>query len=192
VRIVHPFSHKLYTHVHRNSPEPKPSDDSAATEAPLVSQTLLAPLTLLSTHLAYLVSSLSQTSFTTLYRRISANLAEYILNRQILFRGTFDSAECRTILAECELFVETCHSALASGGGLPGGRARVETPWGKLLQAGRLVGLEGDVWDKVVDATFGTYSQEDWEGVVRDATGYSELSRDAVGDILCRRDDSLA
>lgn len=178
--------------MHRSTTEPSVTEDPPTPEAPLISQTLLAPLTLLSTHLTYLISSLSQTSFTALYRRISANLSEHISHRQILFRGTFNSVEGRTILAECNLFIETCHGALAGGGGLPGGRARVEAPWGKLVQAGRLVALEGDVWEKVVDATFGVCNHEEWEGVMRDTTGHSELSRDAVGNILRRRDDCLA
>ncbi|KAF5356120.1 hypothetical protein D9756_004054 [Leucocoprinus leucothites] len=183
---------QLKAHFSTSSPDPNLSEDPSTPEAPLISQTLLAPLTLFSTHLAYLLSTLSQTSFTALYRRISANLAEHILHRQILFRGTFGVPEGRTILAECELFVETCNGALAGAGGLPGGKARVEAPWGKLLQAGRLVALEGDVWDKIVNVTFGVSSQEDWEEVMRSVTGYSELSRDSVGNVLRRRDDCLA
>jgi len=72
------------------------------------------------------LSTLSQTTFTALYRRISANLSEHILHRQILFRGTFNAAEGRAILAECELFLGTCNAALA--GSLPGGKVRVEAP----------------------------------------------------------------
>lgn len=72
---------------------------------------------------------------------------------------------------------------------MPGGRTRVEAPWLKLLQAARLVGLEGDIWDKIVTSTFGAKSQEEWEGIMRSATGHSELSRDVVGRVLrCRED----
>ncbi|KXN81133.1 RAD50-interacting protein 1 [Leucoagaricus sp. SymC.cos] len=173
-------------------PNPSSPDSSMSPESPLISQTLLAPLTLLSTHLTYLLSTLSQTSFTALYRRISTGLSEHILHRQILFRGSFEANEGRIILAECELFVETCQGVLINGGGFPGGRARVEAPWAKLLQAGRLVGLEGDVWEKVVDTTFGVASQEEWDELMRTVTGYSELSRESVGNILRRRDDCLA
>lgn len=73
--------------------------------------------------------------------------------------------------------------------GLPGGRGRVEAPWGKLLQAGRLIGLEGEVWDKVVHTTLGTLGEDQWEKNMRGMTGYSELSKDVVERILrCRED----
>jgi hypothetical protein len=81
---------------------------------------------------------------------------------------------------------------MSGGQGLPGGRGRVEAPWAKLLQAGRLIGLEGEVCDKVVRSTLGTLSEEQWEANMRDVTGYSELSKDAVGRILhCREDCSF-
>lgn len=181
-------------YIPRSNPDSNPSSDTNSPEAPLISQTLLAPLTLLSTYLSFLLSTLSQTSFTALYRRIATHLAEHILHRQILFRGTFDVSEGRRILAECELWVETCQGAVSGGGhgGLPGGRGRVEAPWGKLLQAGRLVGLEGDVWEKIVDSTFGVSTQAEWEEMMRNTTGFSELSREVVGRILRCRDDCLA
>jgi len=173
-----------HIHTHTSSPDP---NTSTVAEAPLIFQTLLAPLSLLSTYLSYLLSTLSQTTFTALYRRVSANLSEHILHRQILFRGTFNAAEGRTILAECELFLETCSAALA--GSLPGGKVRVEAPWGKLLQAGRLVALEGDLWDEVLDSTFGTSDQEEWKETMRTITSYSDLSRETVKNILRRRND---
>jgi len=175
------------SHVHIRSSSPDPNTSIVA-EAPLISQTLLPPLSLLSTYLSYLSSTLSQTTSTVLYRRISTNLSEHILHRQILFRGTFDAAEGRAILAECELFLETCKTALA--GILPGGKIRVEAPWGKLLQAGRLVALEGDLWVGVVDSTFGTSDQEEeWKKTMRTVTSYSDLSRETVKTILRRRND---
>ncbi|KAJ3570874.1 hypothetical protein NP233_g4116 [Leucocoprinus birnbaumii] len=183
---------QLKPHFSTSVPDPNASEGSQTPQAPLISQTLLAPLTILSTHLTYLLSTLSQTSFTALYRRISTSLSEHILHRQILFRGTLDVAEGRTILAECEMFVETCNGALTGAGGLPGGKARVEAPWAKLLQAGRLIALDGDLWDKVVDSTFGTASQDEWGEVMRTSTGHSELSRDTVRNVLRRRDDCHA
>lgn len=65
----------------------------------------------------------------------------------------------------------------------------MEAPWGKLLQAARLVGLENDTWEKTIDSTFGGLGQGGWEEIMRDVTGYSELSRDVVGRILRRRED---
>ncbi|KAL9715938.1 hypothetical protein Ac2012v2_000382 [Leucoagaricus gongylophorus] len=176
-----------HTHTHSGSPDPNTSKDFLVSEVPLISQTLLAPLSLLSTYLSYLLSTFSLTTFTALYRRISTNLSEHILHRQILFRGTFNATEGRVILAECELFLETCNAALA--GGLPGGKVRVEAPWSKLLQAGRLVALEGDLWDEVVNSTFDASDQEEWEEIMHTVTGHSDLSRETVGNILRRRND---
>ncbi|KAF8993873.1 RINT-1 family protein [Hymenopellis radicata] len=151
-----------------------------------VSQTLLAPIALLSTHLAYIRSTVPVTSLTSLYRRIATRLSEHIMQRQILYRGNVSLTEAKYIHAECELWVETSHGALA--GALGGGRNRVESPWSKLLEAGRLIAAEGDSWTKAVDSTFGTaVSEGDWETHIVDVTGYSELSREEVGRILRRR-----
>ncbi|KAJ6626859.1 TIP-1 family-domain-containing protein [Mycena sp. CBHHK59/15] len=159
----------------------QPVDDIA------LSQTLLGPISLLSSHLTFLRPTLPQTAVTGLYRRITARLAEHILQRQILYRGHISGQEGKAICAECELWVETCHSGL--GGALSGGRNRVEAPWLKLLQAARLVGLEGETWGMVVHVTFGTQSEEEWEDVMMDVTGLNEVSRDEVQRILKSRVD---
>lgn len=124
---------------------------------------------------------------TTLYRRVATRLAEHILQRQILYRGHISGREGKSIHAECELWVETCQSGL--GGALSGGRNRVEAPWLKLLQAGRLVGLEGKSWETVCRVTFGTQSQEEWEDLMLEVAGASEIPRDEVQRILKSRDD---
>jgi hypothetical protein len=124
---------------------------------------------------------------TVLYRRIAARLAEHILQRQILYRGHISSLEGRAIHAECELWVETCQSGL--GGALSGGRNRVEAPWLKLLQAGRLIGLEGESWETVGRVTFGAQDQAEWEDLMLNTTGTSELPREEVQRILKSRDD---
>ncbi len=84
--------------------------------------------------------------------------------------------------------IETCQGAV--GGGLPGGRTRVEAPWLKLLQAARLVALEGDLWDGITNSD--STSQEEWEDIMRNVTGHSELSRGVVERILRCREDYLA
>ncbi|KAJ7124750.1 TIP-1 family-domain-containing protein [Mycena crocata] len=164
------------------SPNPNQVLDDMA-----LSQTLLGPISLLSAHLTYLRTTLPQTIMTVLYRRIAARLAEHILQRQILYRGHFNGQDGKLIHAECELWVETCHSGL--GGALSGGRNRVEAPWLKLLQAGRLVGLEGKSWESVGRLTFGTQGQEEWEEFMVEVTGASEISREQVQRILKSRDD---
>ncbi|GLB36487.1 putative RINT-1 / TIP-1 family protein [Lyophyllum shimeji] len=152
-----------------------------------VSQTLLAPIALLSSHLTFLRATMPQAILTTLYRRIAARLAEHILQRQIIFRGHFDLREGKNIRAECELWVETCRAAL--GGGLPGGRARVEAPWTKLLQAASLASAEGDTWAAIVEVTFGTQDDDEWELAMTPAVGALELGREEVARILRRRED---
>lgn len=124
---------------------------------------------------------------TTLYRRIVSRLAEHILQRQIIYRGRFDLREGKGIRAECQLWVETCQAAL--GGGLGGGRARIEAPWTKLLQAGSLASIEGDVLANIVDVTFGPQSDDEWDRTVTQIVGSLELSRDEVVRTLRRRQD---
>ncbi|KIY65897.1 hypothetical protein CYLTODRAFT_378693 [Cylindrobasidium torrendii FP15055 ss-10] len=148
-----------------------------------VPQTLLAPIGLLSTHLSYLRSILPLPSANALYRRIAARLADHIMQRQILYRGTISLGEAKEIRAECELWVETCNAALS--GALGGGRGRVEAPWAKLLQASRVLALEGELWDRLVRATM--RASDEWEDVVTEITGFNDLGREDVDRILRRR-----
>ncbi|KAJ6501627.1 TIP-1 family-domain-containing protein [Mycena vitilis] len=165
---------------------PNPNRQTAPDELAL-SQSLLGPLALLSTHLTFLRTTLPQTTMTALYRRIAAHLAEHILQRQILYRGHISILEGRAIHAECELWAETSQTGL--GGALSGGRNRVMAPWLKLLQAGRLVGLEGEPWERVGHIAFGTHDEAEWEDVMLEITGTSELPREEVQRILKCRDD---
>ncbi|KAJ7596730.1 TIP-1 family-domain-containing protein [Mycena floridula] len=163
------------------NPNTANDDDSEA-----VSQTLLPTLGLLSTHLTYLRASLSRTIVTRLYRRIAARLSEHVLQRQILYRGNVTAQEGRNILAECELWVETCHGGL--GGALGGGRNRLEAPWLRLLEAGRLIGADRETWDKAAEATFGAKNEEDWGSAMVEIVGFNEISREEVGRLLRRRE----
>jgi len=164
------------------NPNAAPADDLA------VSQTLLGPIALLSSHLTYLRTNLPQTTLTALYRRIAGRLSDHILQREILYRGHIDLREGKATQAECELWVETSRAAL--GGTLSGGRNRVEAPWLKLLQAGRLVGAVGESWEKLVDATFGPQSQEEWESVIVAAVGFNEMTREETQRILRIRNNN--
>ncbi|KAF6766515.1 RINT-1 family protein, partial [Ephemerocybe angulata] len=163
------------------------STANASEDGIALSQTLLGPIALLSSHLAFLRLTLPLITLTSLYRRIAGRLSEHILQRQILYRGNFSKHEGTTLQAECELWVETCHTALA--GVLGGGRKRVESPWTKLLQAGRLVGADESAWDTITQATFGMESEEDWEKVMMETTGLAEMGREDVSRLLRRRDD---
>ncbi|PSR80710.1 hypothetical protein PHLCEN_2v6626 [Hermanssonia centrifuga] len=148
--------------------------------------TLLGPIALLSSHLTYLQSSLPQATVTTLYRRIASHLATHILQRAIMYRGCarISPQEGKTIMTECELWVETCRHALSRSSG------RAEAPWRPLLQAGRIVGAQGDSWRRIVDATLGRTTDQDWETVMLDAVGLAELSREDVSQAVKARADS--
>ncbi|KAF9458336.1 TIP-1 family-domain-containing protein [Collybia nuda] len=159
-----------------------PSDDIS------LSQTLLAPVALLSSHLTFLRTTLPQSTLTNLYRRIVARLSEHILQRQLIYRGQFEQHEARKILAECELWARTCHGALH--GGLGGGHERVDGPWRKLIQAAKVAGAEGESFSAIADATFGSLTDEQWETSMIQITGNVEMGRAETMSILKRRSDS--
>ena len=128
-----------------------------------------------------------------LYRKITARISNGILQRMIVQRGPggISVKEGRAIATECELWLETSKAALSCGGG--GGRvvARlVEGPWKRLVEAGRLLALQGSEWDRVRALTFGTSRDEDWEQGILEIVGFSELRRDEVQTVLRTRVDS--
>lgn len=157
---------------------------SAAYPDIVLAPTLVAPIALLSSQLTLLQSTLPRMIATALYRRTASHLASHILQRAIMYRGRarISPQEGRTILAECELWVETCRLALHGPG-------RVEAPWRSLLQAARIVGAQGDEWQKVVDVTLGTATDEEWEAVVLDLVGFAEIGREEMGQIIRTRTD---
>lgn len=161
--------------------------EAELTDEIALSATLLAPIALLASHLGFLRSTLPQITVTSLYRRIASRLSDYILNRQILYRGRhrLTIAQGRTVCAECELWVETCQSALAASSG----RARIEVPWLRLLEAARLVAVDGEAFQKLVSATFGMNDDVQWESLVEGAVGICEMNREDVGQILRTRED---
>ena len=150
-----------------------------------LAQTLLGPLALLSSHLSFLRGTLPRATVTSLYRRAASRLASHLLQRQVLYRGRtrVNLQESKAILAEAELWVETCRIALKEE------RGRVEAPWRPFLQAARMLACEGDAWDKVVGSTFSMASDGEWEEVMLDMVGLCEFPREEVQGILRRRED---
>jgi len=168
---------------HHNS---QPSSATSADSLDMaVSQTLLVPITALSTHLGALKGVVPRTIMTALYRRIAKRIADFIFHQQIMYRGSFSLFEGRVIYSEVELWVETCCAAAEQA--LGGGRQRVQAPWTKTLQAARLVSFDGDEWEKVKDLTFGAKGDTQWEDGLADLLGSPELDRDEVGTLLRRR-----
>lgn len=108
------------------------------------------------------------------------------MQREIIFRGRtkITSLQGKIIMADCELWAETCRIALPRAGA-----ARVEAPWRSLLQAGRMVGVDGEGFQKVSDVTFGAADDGEWEKTLIEVVGLSELGREEVGQILHSRAD---
>ena len=83
--------------------------------------------------------------------------------------------------------MESCQVALSRT--LGDSKARVETPWRRLLQAGRLLSAEGDVWTAILDATFGMQPDDEWEHTVYGYLGPLQFEREDVAKILQIRED---
>jgi RAD50-interacting protein 1 len=120
-----------------------------------------------------------------LYRRIASHLALHVLQRAIMYRGRarVTPQEGKNILAECELWVETCRHALAKAA------TRAEAPWRALLQAARIIAAQGEAWTEIVEATFGTGSDRDWEAAMGNIVGLAELSREDASRVIRTRVD---
>jgi len=151
-----------------------------------VPATLLGPIALLSGHLTFLQSTLPQKTVGSIYKCIASRLALHIMQRQVTYRGRtkLTSYQGKLVLAEFELWAETCRQALSK---LPATRS--EAPWRSLLQAGRIVAADGERWKSIVETTFGMDQDQDWEEKMLQLVGFSELSRDEVGQVIRTRAD---
>jgi RAD50-interacting protein 1 len=103
-------------------------------------------------------------------------------------RGRISPLEGKLIKSEYELWVQTCRNALGRVAALSGGR--VEAPWRRMLQAGRILGADDGLWRKIVLTTFGGHDDTDWEQAMSEAVGFSELDRQEVQQIIQTRSDS--
>jgi hypothetical protein len=52
-----------------------------------------------------------------------------------------------------------------------------------------MVAADGLAWQKLVDATFGTGDDVEWEEVVEGEVGICEMGREDVGQVLRTRQD---
>lgn len=93
-------------------------------------------------------------------------------------------------MAECELWAETCRLALSSTPSTARTSQRAEVPWRGLLQAARIVGADGERWNRITEVTFGVGDDEKWESDMRELVGFAELSREEVGQVIRARIES--
>ena len=150
------------------------------------------PISLFASYLTYFQSNLSTRILSNLYRKIAARVSDTVLQKMIFQRGPgrVSVKEGRAIATECELWLETSRAGLSGGGGGRVISRLVEGPWRRLVEAGRLLALQGSEWDRVKALTFGTAGDEDWEQGVLEVVGFSELRRDEVQTVLRIRVDS--
>lgn len=168
-------------------------DSNDSTMEATVPSTLLPAVALLSSHLAFLRSTLPASVVTRVYRRTASRISEHVLQRQVLFRpgltrgsvrNGLTRTQARVVQAECELWAETSQVAMSTS------RARSEKPWSRLLAAGRLLGTDLQNHERLLDALFGKRS-DGWEDLLDNVTelGSGGLGMDEVKTVLRLRDD---
>ncbi|KAI0257312.1 TIP-1 family-domain-containing protein [Lactifluus subvellereus] len=150
-----------------------------------ISPTLLPALSMLSSHLSVLRRTLPRANTNTVYRRIGSHLNTHILQRAILYRRPREvtDAERKALRRESELWVETCRLALPDAGD------RVEVPWRRLVQAGRVLGADDEAWAQILKVSFDDLGQEEWEHKATELIHGAELSREEVRMISRTRED---
>ena len=149
-----------------------------------ISPTLLPALSALSSHLSLLRRTLPHAPTSSIYRRIGSHLCTHILQRSILYRRVREItiAERRVLQRESELWVETCRIALPDAG------ERVEVPWRRLVQAGRILGANDELWEQILRLSFDDLDQE-WGARITELIDGADLSREEVRMIARTRDD---
>ena len=163
---------------------PSLSSNSAPYSDISICPTLLPALSALSSHLSLLHLSLPHAFTSSIYRRIGSHLCTHILQRAILYRRTREITgdERRALQRESELWVETCRIAL------PDASERVEVPWRRLIQAGRILGADDEAWEEILRASFDNLDPE-WGSRITELIGGTDLSREEVRMIARTRED---
>ena len=150
-----------------------------------ISPPLLSALSILSSHLTALRRTLPRANLNTIYRRIGSHLNTHILQRAILYRrpGEVTDVERKSFQRESELWVETCRLAL------PGAGERVEVPWRRLVQAGRVLGADDEGWARILKVSFDDLGMEEWENRISELIDGADLSREEIRMIARTRED---
>jgi hypothetical protein len=164
-------------------------DVSRAQSDLFILPTLLPAVSILSSHLTALRRTLPRANLNSTYRRIGSHLSTHILQRAILYRRQREvtDVERKALQREGELWVETCRLAL------PGSGERVEVPWRRLVQAGRILGADDEVWTEILKVSFDDVGPdaEEWETRVTELIDGAELSREEVRMIARTREDCV-
>lgn len=150
-----------------------------------ISPTLLSALSILSSHLSALHRTLPRANMNAIYKRIGSHLNTHILQRAILYRrpGEVTDVERKSLQRESELWVETCRLAL------PGAGERVDVPWRRLVQAGRILGADDEVWTRILKVSFDDVGMEEWENLISELIEGADLSREEIRMIARTRED---
>ncbi len=139
----------------------------------------------MSSHLTALRRTLPRAHINSIYRSIGSHLNTHILQRAILYRRPREVTddERKALQREIELWVETCRLAI------PGAGQLVEVPWRRLVQAGRVLGADDEVWMRILKISFDDVGQEDWETRMMELMDGVELSREEIRMIARTRED---
>ena len=175
-----------YPLVENNSPGAASQKDVSRTQSyTFISPTLLPALSILSSHLTALRRTLPRANLNSIYRRIGSHLNTHILQRAILYRRPREvtDVERKALQREIELWVETCRIAL------PGAGEHVEVPWRPLVQAGRVLGADDEVWTQILRVSFDDIGLEEWETRMMNLMDGVDLSREEVRMIARTRED---
>ena len=167
---------------------PSLSSNSARYSDISISPTLIPALSALSSHLSLLRRTLPHAPTSSIYRRICSHLCTHILQRAILYRRAREitSDERRILQRESELWVETCRIALPDAG------ERVEVPWRRLVQAGRILGANDELWEQILRLSFDDQNlDQEWGPLITELVDGADLSREEVRMIARTRDDCV-
>jgi hypothetical protein len=129
--------------------------------------------------------TLPRANINSIYRRIGSHLNTHILQRAILYRRPREvtDVERKALQREIELWVETCRLAL------PGAGRQVEVPWRRLVQAGRVLSADDEVWAQILKVSFDDAGLEEWETRTMNLMDGVELSREEFRMIARTRED---